>query len=86
MDSRLAFIIFFFLTVTPSIFDVRLISAIRGLVFTSLVEVNYNNRGWGTLCDYISDANVICRMLNHDGAACAVSNAQFGRGAGNLVF
>lgn len=47
------------------------------------VEVLYNGQ-WGTICDDywdISDAHVICRMLNYSGATFAVRNAYFGRGS-----
>ena len=79
----------FVLLAPPSSFDVRLIPGISGVNFTGRVEVNYNNSGWGTVCDYLfglSDANVICQMLNYKGAVCAVSNAQFGRGSGKYLY
>ena len=80
---------YFFLLAQPSSFDVRLIPAISRVNFTGRVEVNYNNSGWGTVCDYLfdlSDANVICQMLNYKGAVCALPNAQFGRGSGKYLY
>lgn len=46
------------------------------------VEVLYNGQ-WGTICDDywgISEAHVICRMLNYSGAEFALRNAFFGPG------
>ena len=46
------------------------------------VEVKYNGQ-WGTICDDywgISEAHVICRMLNHSGAEFAPREAAFGPG------
>lgn len=48
------------------------------------VEVYYQNI-WGTVCDNsydLTDANVICNMLNFTRAACAISNGRIGRGSG----
>ncbi len=73
----------------PSNFQIRLVTPIRGLDFLGRVEVNYNNRSWGTVCDYrfdISDANVICQQLNYTRAVCAVYNAATGRGRGNHYY
>ncbi len=70
--------------VPPSRFDVRLISPISGMNFLGRVEVN-NSNVWGTVCDNsfdITDANVICNMLNYRRAICAVHNARLGRGRG----
>ena len=69
----------------PSKFKVRLTQGIQGLNYSGRVEVNYNNKGWGTICDTSfgsTDANVICIVLNFKGDVCAVSNAQLGKGSG----
>ena len=63
---------------------IRLVSP-TGVNFLGRVEVYYDNK-WGTVCGdgfYITEANVVCQMLNFtQGAACAVSYARFGRGQG----
>jgi hypothetical protein len=49
------------------------------------VEVNYNNGGWGTICDdlwSIEDADVACRMLNFKSAFSFSKLASFGPGSG----
>ena len=49
------------------------------------VEVNYNNRGWGTICDDLwsnEDADVACRMLNFKSATSFTREASFGAGSG----
>lgn len=72
-----------------SMFDVRLISPIHGLNFLGRLEVNYNNSGWGTVCDYsfyFSSSNVICSMLNYTRATCTATNAVMGQGSGEFYF
>ena len=76
---------FFFNAAPPSKFKVRLIPNIQGLNYSGRLEVNYDNKGWGTVCDNsfnLIDANAVCNMLNFKGAICAISNAQLGRGSG----
>lgn len=49
------------------------------------VEINYNNGGWGTICDdlwSIEDADVACQMLNYNSAESATKHASFGEGSG----
>jgi len=74
-----------FPTEPPTKFEVRLIPGTHGLNFSGRVEVNYNNQGWGTICDNnfdYNDARVVCKMLGFKGSVCPVSNAQLGRGSG----
>ena len=52
------------------------------------VEVNYNNQGWGTVCDdywSLADAHVACRMLGYGMATRASWGAEFGRGEGSIL-
>lgn len=47
--------------------------------------MNYNNQGWGTICDdlwTLHDADVACRMLGFRSALSAPREAQFGMGSG----
>ena len=49
------------------------------------VEVNYNNGGWGTICDDLwdlNDADVACRMLGFKSASSFTKRASFGEGTG----
>lgn len=49
------------------------------------MEVNYNNGGWGTICDdlwSIEDADVACRMLGFKSASAFTKRASFGEGTG----
>ena len=49
------------------------------------MEVNYNNGGWGTICDdlwTIEDADVACRMLGFKSASAFTKRASFGEGTG----
>ena len=51
------------------------------------IEVNYNNQGWGTVCDdywSLADAHVACRMLGYGMATSATSRASFGQGSGQI--
>ena len=87
LEQKLHVVNIILFLVPPSIFGVRLISPVTGMNFLGRVEVRYNNV-WGMVCDNafgISDANVICNMLNYTRAASAVSNARLGRGSGNLL-
>ncbi|XP_063960869.1 deleted in malignant brain tumors 1 protein-like isoform X4 [Lytechinus pictus] len=50
------------------------------------VEINVNGE-WGTICDDqwdLDNADVICRMLNFEGALSAPGSAQFGQGSGPI--
>ncbi|XP_041472113.1 deleted in malignant brain tumors 1 protein-like isoform X3 [Lytechinus variegatus] len=50
------------------------------------VEINVNGE-WGTICDDgwdLDNANVICRMLDFEGALSAPGSAQFGQGSGPI--
>ena len=52
------------------------------------VEVIHNGV-WGTVCDDswdITDANVVCRLLNYSGASAALSFSFFGRGSGPIHY
>ena len=53
------------------------------------MEVNYNNGGWGTICDdlwSLEDADVACRMLSFKSAASFTKRASFGEGTGIIYF
>ena len=74
--------------VKSSNIPVRLVSPTPGLKFLGRVEVFHNNV-WGTVCDDrfgLTEANVICQMLNFTrGAACSVGYGSLGRGTGITV-
>lgn len=51
------------------------------------VEISVNNR-YGTICDDgwgIEEAMVVCRQLGFDGAISAPTQAEFGRGTGDIL-
>ncbi|XP_041484705.1 deleted in malignant brain tumors 1 protein-like [Lytechinus variegatus] len=51
------------------------------------VEILYDG-AWGTVCDShwdVSDATVVCRMLDFDGALEATHSANFGKGSGDSI-
>ena len=81
---------FMYFTVTgkQSNITLRLVTpaSFSGLDFAGRVEVLYNNV-WGTVCDDlfgITEANVVCEMLNYTrGALCSVSRSGLGQGQGH---
>ncbi|XP_064385063.1 deleted in malignant brain tumors 1 protein-like isoform X2 [Halichondria panicea] len=69
----------------PSRLDIRLAGSSNPMV--GRVEVNYNNGGWGTICDdrwSILDGDVACKMLGHKSAHNVSSRAHFGEGTGTI--
>lgn len=51
------------------------------------IEVNFNGKGWGTICDDlwgIFDADVACRMLGYKSSTSAPREAFFGMGIGTI--
>ena len=53
------------------------------------LEVNYNEMGWGTVCDDLwnrADADVACKMLGQKSAISAPREAYFGEGNGTIWF
>ncbi len=70
-------------THTASILDVRLVNGSNQT--EGRVEVNYNQEGWGTICDDqwgLPDADVVCKMLGYKSASRAPVQAFFGKGSG----
>ena len=64
---------------------IRLSGANRQSLLEGRVEVNYNNGGWGTVCDdlwSLKDADVACHMLGFKSAFSFTKRAFFGEGTG----
>ncbi|XP_048579330.1 uncharacterized protein LOC5500862, partial [Nematostella vectensis] len=63
---------------------------VDGLVpFAGRVELNFKERGWGTVCDDgqqwgMNEANVICKSLGYPGAVASSSRARYGPGNGTI--
>ena len=53
------------------------------------MEVNYNGKGWGTICDDLwsmHDADVACKMLGLGSAIDNPREAHYGQGSGPIWF
>jgi hypothetical protein len=71
---------------SDSVMMVRLNSSTTNATYGRL-EVNYNNQGWGTICDdywSLSDADVACRMLGFKSAISTQGEAYYGAGSGMI--
>ncbi len=76
----------FFLCLSASSIAIRL-AGTGSTQSEGRVEVNYNNRGWGTVCDdlwSVPDGDVACRMLGFQAALAIKFNAQYGKGVGSI--
>ena len=72
-------------TCAAPIIQIRLNGVHRGSLLEGRVEINYNNKGWGTVCDDLwsmEDADVACKMLGFKSASSYTSEASFGAGTG----
>ncbi len=73
-------------TFAASRLDIRLAGSSNNPM-VGRVEVNYNNGGWGTICDdrwSILDGDVACKMLGYKSAHNVSSRAHFGEGTGTI--
>ncbi|CAI8002259.1 Deleted in malignant brain tumors 1 protein, partial [Geodia barretti] len=71
----------------PNTLEVRLVDGDNSS--SGRVEVNYDNQGWGTVCDDhwgLHDADVVCRMSGHESAQSAPRGSFFGGGVGVIWF
>lgn len=77
-----------FIVAEVSNISVRLVPPFPDVYFFGRVEV-FHDGEWGTICDdlfRVEEAHVICSALNYERALCALSNARYGPGSGNLPY
>lgn len=75
-----------FFAVPASQIPIRLVPPEADLDFIGRLEVFHDGR-WGSVCDDsfgLTEANIICGMLNYTRAACSISRARLGQGEGNM--
>lgn len=61
----------------------------KGRTNQGRVELNYNSKGWGTVCQNgwtINAANVVCIMLGFGSAQSFTTGSSYGPGVGRLWF
>lgn len=66
-----------------------LVAPPSGRITQGRVEVNYNSKGWGTLCQNgftISAADVACKMLGFQSARGFTTGSTYGPGVGRIWF